>query len=114
MTINDKISDEYDINREALKTSSLPSGKIDKYLTGEKVLPFNQRQIMKQAKVAYFSWGKASEKQTKTIEKQGEKQTKAIKKSFLTDQKSIVSLFSKDFLNEKTTYELKKIEAMEI
>ena len=55
MTINDKISDEYDINREALKTSSLPSGKIDKYLTGEKVLPFNQRQIMKQAKVAYFS-----------------------------------------------------------
>ena len=37
---------------------------------------------MKQAKVAYFSWGKASEKQTETIEKQGEKQTKAIKKKF--------------------------------
>ena len=37
---------------------------------------------MKQAKFAYSPWGKAFEKQTKTIEKQGEKQTKAIEKKF--------------------------------
>ena len=41
MTIDDRIRDEkwqYDINREAAKTSALLSGKIDKYeyLTGEK------------------------------------------------------------------------------
>ena len=44
MTINDKIEDEqlqYDINREAAKTSALSSGKIDKYeyLTVEEILP---------------------------------------------------------------------------
>ena len=43
----DKIRDEklqYDINREAAKIA-LPSGKIDKYeyLTGEVILPSNQR-----------------------------------------------------------------------
>ena len=41
MTIEDQIKDEklqYDINREAAKTSALSSGKLDKYeyLTGEK------------------------------------------------------------------------------
>ena len=51
------------------------------------------------------------EKQTKTIEKQGEKQkeskTESKKKLLETDQKSIICLFSKDFLNEEATYELK-------
>ena len=51
MAIDDKIRDEklqYDINREAAKMSELSSGKIDKYeyLTGEEVLPPNQRQII--------------------------------------------------------------------
>ena len=50
MTIDDKIRDEklqYNVNREAAKTSALSSGKIDKhgYLTGEEILPSNQRQI---------------------------------------------------------------------
>ena len=42
----------HDINRETAKSSELLSGKIDKfeYLTGEEVLPSNQRQIIKQAK----------------------------------------------------------------
>ena len=45
MTIDDNIRDEkllYDINREAVKTSALSSGKIDKYeyLTGEKNTTF--------------------------------------------------------------------------
>ena len=48
MTINEKVSDEklrYDINREAAKISALSSSKIDKYeyLTGEEILPPNQR-----------------------------------------------------------------------
>ena len=64
MTIDDKIRDEklqYDINREAAKISALSSGKIDKYeyLTGEEVLPFNQRQIIEQAKFTYSPLGKA-------------------------------------------------------
>ena len=63
MTIDDKIRDEkvqYDINREAAKISALSSGKIDKYeyLTGEEILPFNQRQIIEQAHLAYYPLGK--------------------------------------------------------
>ena len=38
---------QYDINREAPKISVLSSGKTDnyEYFTGQKTLPFNQRQI---------------------------------------------------------------------
>ena len=48
MTINDQIRDEklhYDINREAAKISTLSSGKTHKYeyLTGEDILPSNQK-----------------------------------------------------------------------
>ena len=55
MTIGDQIKDEklqYDINREAAKISALPSDKIDKYeyLTGEEILPSNQKQIIEQAR----------------------------------------------------------------
>ena len=76
MTIDDQIRDkklQYDINREAAKTSALSSGKIDKYedLTGEEILPSNQKQIIEQAKFTYSPLGKAFEKQTKTIEDQG-------------------------------------------
>ena len=44
------IDDQIDINREAAKISVLSSGKIDKYeyLTGEKILPSNQKQIIEQ------------------------------------------------------------------
>ena len=83
MTIEDQIKDEklqYDINREAAKISALSSGKIDKYeyLTGEKILPSNQQQIIQQAKFTYSPFGKAFEKQIKTIEDQGKNQVKAI------------------------------------
>ena len=48
MTIDDKIRDEklQYINREATKMSALSSGKIDRYeyVTGEEILPANQRQ----------------------------------------------------------------------
>ena len=71
---------QYDINREAAKTSALSSGKIDQYeyLTGEEIFPSNQRQIIEQAKFSHSPLGKDFEKQTKTIEHQGEKQIKAI------------------------------------
>ena len=76
MTIEDQIRDEklkYDINREAAKVSALSLGKIDKYeyLTGEEILPSNQRQIIEQAEFTYSPLGKAVQKQTKTIEDQG-------------------------------------------
>ena len=61
MTIDDQIRVEklkYDINSEAVKMSTLSSGKIDKYeyLTGEETLLSNQKQ-------AIFPLGKAFEKQ---------------------------------------------------
>ena len=52
MTLDDKIKDEklqYNINRETTKISTLSSGKIDKheYLTGEEILPSDNRIINK-------------------------------------------------------------------
>ena len=63
---------EYDINREAAKTLVLSSRKIDRYeyLTGEKILPSNQRHVIEQAKFTYSSLGKPFERQIKTIEVQ--------------------------------------------
>ena len=53
MTIDDKIRDGkllFDFNREPAKLSALSSGRIDKYhyLTGKKILPSNQSQIIEQ------------------------------------------------------------------
>ena len=84
MTIDDQIRGEklqYDINREAAKISTLSSNKFNKceYLTGEDILPSNQKQMIEQAKFTYSSLGKAFEKLAKTIEDQGGKQMKAIK-----------------------------------
>ena len=47
---------QHEINEEAVKTSTLSSGKIDKYeyLTGEEILPSDQRRVIEQAKFAYF------------------------------------------------------------
>ena len=65
MTIDDQIRDEnllYDINREAVKISALWSGKINKYeyVTGEGILPSNQKQILEKAKFTYSPLRKAS------------------------------------------------------
>ena len=51
MATDDKIGDKKlrnDINKEAVKKSSLWSRKTDQdeYFTGEEILPFNQRQII--------------------------------------------------------------------
>ena len=83
MTLEDKIIDgklQYNINREAEKILTLSSGKIDKYeyLTGKDILPSNQQQIIEQAKFTYSPFGKAFDKQTKTIEDQEKKQIDAL------------------------------------
>ena len=80
MTIDDQIRDEKLQQREAAKISVLSSGKIDKYeyLTGEEILPSNQKQIIEQAKFTYAPQEKAFENQIKTIDDQEEKQIKAI------------------------------------
>ena len=83
MTIDDKFRDEklqFDFNREAAKILPLWSEKIDKYeyVTGEEILPSNQREIIEQAKFTYSPLAKDFEKHTKTIEKQGRKQIDAI------------------------------------
>ena len=72
MTIDDKIRDEklqHDINREAAKILSLSSRKIDKYeyLTGEEILPPDQRRVIEQAKFTYSPLGKAFEKQIRKL-----------------------------------------------
>ena len=79
MENDDKIRDEklqFDVNREAAKTSTLSSGKMDNYgyLTDEEILPSNQRQTTDQAKFIYSLLRKAFEKQTKPIEEQQRKQ----------------------------------------
>ena len=70
MTIYGRIRDEKlqcNINREAAKMSALSSVKIDKYeyLSGEEILPSNQKQIKEQPKFTYSPLGKAFEKKKK-------------------------------------------------
>ena len=66
---------------EAVKISALSSGKIDKYkyCTGAEILPFNQKQIIEEAKFTYYPLGKAFKRQIKTIKDQGENQVNALK-----------------------------------
>ena len=64
MTVDDQIRAEklqYDINKEAGKIFTLSSNKSNKYeyLTGEEILPFNQKQMIEQGKFTYSPLGKA-------------------------------------------------------
>ena len=101
MIINGKIIGrelQYDIKREAAKISAFPSGKTDKYkyITGEKILPSNQRQIIEPAKFTYSPLGKVFEKQTKKIEEQGRKKVDAI----TNQNQSLLGLNKKDNYKE--------------
>ena len=108
MTIDDQIKSEklqYDINREAAKTSALSSGKFDKYeyLTGEEILPSNKQQIIEQAKFTYSPLGKAFEKQVKTIEAKGKKKTEAyenLKLKEITQDKTKPIEYNNYFINQ--------------
>ena len=84
MKIDDKIRYEklkYDINREAAKKSIFPSGKIDKYeyVTGEEILPSDQRKMKKQAKFTYSPLKKAFQKQGSTLRIKAESKQKQLK-----------------------------------
>ena len=72
---------QYDINRKAAKISGLSSEKIDKYecLTGEEILPSDQRRVIEPAKFTCSPLGKALKKQPKTFEHQSKKQIKEMK-----------------------------------
>ena len=102
MLIDDKIRDEklqYDIKREAAKTSALSSGKTDKYeyLTEKELLPSNRSQIIEQANFTYSPLEKASEKQT-------EKQVDTLKSLNLSTRRVELtltgSIFPRNLLTE--------------
>ena len=112
MTIDHQIRDEKlqnDFNREAAKISARSSGKVDKYeyLTGEEILPSNQKQIIEQAKFTYSPFGKAFEKQIKTIQDRG--QVKTIKKYDYDDEDTPFISKQKEIFNELVDEKLEKI-----
>ena len=106
MPINDQIRDEkleYDINREAAETSALSSDEIHKYeyLTGEDMLPSNQKQITEQAKFTYSPLGNTFEKQRKIIEDKGQKKDKCFRK-FETKRTNKTNRCFKKFETKRT------------
>ena len=118
MAIDSKIGDEklqYDIDREAAKISALSWGKIDKckYLTGQKVLCSNQRQVIEQAKFTNSPFGKAFKKQTRIIVEQGREQNEAIKvhgKQLLKSSSEKESLLLFEIFSEFSNERIKKIQ----
>ena len=63
MAIDDQIKNrkpQHDCKIEAAKIPALPSDNIDKYqyLTGEEILPSNQKQIIEQAKFTFSFLGR--------------------------------------------------------
>ena len=127
LTIDNQIREEklqYDINREAARISALSSNKFNKCecLTGEEILPSNQKQMIQQAKFTYSPLGKAFEKQIKTIEDQGEKQIKAIqnqgpiktiKKYAFDDEDSPLISKQKEIFNELANKRLNEITELD-
>ena len=119
MTINGQIRDEKlrsDVNREATKISALSSGKIHKYeyLTGQDILPFNDQQIIEQAKFTYSPLVKTFEKQIKTIKDQGQKQVEALNTLKSNNQLTKEDMIPKNALNnDEATKELDKIKEIE-
>ena len=106
-TFDDQIKDEelqYNINREAAKTSAWSSGEICKYeyLTGEDILPSNQQQIIEQAKFTYPQSGKAFKQQIKTIKDRGEKQVEVLNNLKKDNKKLTIKKYASD--DEDTLY----------
>ena len=119
MTINNQVRDEklqYDINREAAKTSALLPGEIHQYeyLTGGDILPSNQQQIIEQAKFTCSPLGKTFEKQIKTIEDKVQKQIDALESLKPKEQtKSIKEIFQKGYYSVEIKNELNEIKEYE-
>ena len=118
--MDEQIKDEklqHNINKEVAKISALLSDKINKYeyLTGEEILPSNQKQITEETKLTYSPLGKAFEKQTKTIEEQRKKQVDPLKSLESSDKQlpSIKDFISKEKLNPEIMNDLERIEEEE-
>ena len=108
---------QYDINREAAKISALSSEKIDKYeyLTGEEILPSDQKRVIEQATFTYSPLGKVLEKQRKTIGDQDKNQVKALEehgKQLIksTGQKDSLQLLKqKEIFHNERRFEINKL-----
>ena len=74
----------------------MSSGKIHKYLTGEEILPSNQKQIKEKANFIYSPFIKAFQKQTKPTECQGQKQIKTFKDNKI----KLANINSNDYTKE--------------
>ena len=108
MAIDDQIKNrkpQHDCKIEAAKIPALPSDNIDKYqyLTGEEILPSNQKQIIEQASLLILLWKKLLEnkqKQLKIHKKNRLKELESMENNSLNPvvKKSITYLRQKDFL----------------
>ena len=75
------------------------------------MLPPDQRTVIEQAKFTYSPFGKAFEKQIKTIEKQRKKQVKALEVLKPNTQKLIIKDAIPEYiLTEEAKNELNKIK----
>ena len=121
MIIDDKINDEklqYNVNREAAKTSPFSSDKIDKYeyLTGEEMLPSDQSRITEQAKFTFSPFGKAFEKLIKAIEEQGKNQVEAsevLRPKKNQELETIEGIFPKKIRHNEIKNEIDEIKKWE-
>ena len=78
------------------------------------MLPFNQQQIIEQARFTYSPLGKAFEKQIKTIEDQGQKQVEALNTLKSNNQLTIEDVIPKNALNnDEAKKQLDKIKEIE-
>ena len=121
MIIDDKINDEklqYNINREAAKTSPFSSDKIDKYeyLTSKEMLPSDQSRIIEQAKFTFSPFGKAFEKLIKAIEEQGKNQVEAsevLRPKKNQELETIEGIFPKKIRHNEIKNEIDEIKKWE-
>ena len=109
MTTDDQTRNEKlqpGINRETSKILALSSNELRKfeYLTGQEILPSNQKQVIEQAKFSYSPLGKAFEKQIKTIKDQGKKEVKALENLKKKKQKAIEDKSDEKLSMQKKIY----------
>ena len=105
MTIDDKIRDKKSFN---MKQQKYQLDHLEKYLTGEEILLFNQRQITEQARFTYSGLRKPLEKQIKMIEKQGKKKKKLLKTKKKDQKLEPINLIIKVFIYKYLIKQLKK------
>ena len=105
---------QYGINTEAAKRSVLSSGNIDQYgyLTGEEILPSDQRRVIEKGKFVYSPLGKVLEKPTKFSGKKEYLELlkqKEISNKLVTERKLEIYILSEwiDFNNLSYCYKAK-------